>query len=52
MSGKPGKAGNFSCKAGKGAAKPKEPPTCAAGLEYFADDKAKQLGCRKPKNKK
>lgn len=52
MSGKPGKAGNFICKAGKGAAKPKEPLTCAAGLEYFADDKARQLGCRKPKSKK
>ncbi len=51
MIGKPGKAGNFGCKAGKGAMMPKEPMTCAAGLEPYANQKAKQLGCRAPKKK-
>lgn len=49
MVGKPGKAGNFTCKAGKGAMKPAAALACGAGLEYFANDKAKQLGCRKAK---
>ncbi|MFA6314392.1 MAG: hypothetical protein WC681_23165 [Sterolibacterium sp.] len=51
MMGKPGKAGNFGCKAGKGAMMPKEPMTCAAGLEPYTNEKAKQLGCRAPKKK-
>ena len=51
MMGKPGKAGNFGCAAGKGAMMPKEPLTCAVGLEPYANEKAKQLGCRAPKKK-
>ncbi len=49
LSGKMGKAGNFTCKGGKGAAAPTTVLACADGLEYFANDKSKQLGCRKPK---
>jgi len=49
MSGKKGKAGDFSCKGGKGSAAPAKPLACGEGLEYFANDKAKQVGCRKPK---
>lgn len=49
MAGKPGKAGNFTCKAGKGAMKPADALACGAGLEYFTNDRAKQLGCRKAK---
>ncbi|MBI5108410.1 MAG: hypothetical protein HZA62_06645 [Rhodocyclales bacterium] len=52
MSGKPGKAGDFSCKGGKGAVTPAQPLVCGDGLEYFSNDKAKQLGCRKAKGKK
>ncbi len=52
MQGKAGKAGDFTCKGGKGAAAPAKPMTCAAGLEYFANDKAKQVGCRKAKAQK
>ena len=50
--GKQGKAGDFSCKGGKGVASPAKPLSCAEGLEYFANDKAMQLGCRKAKAKK
>ncbi len=52
MSGKAGKAGDFSCKGGKGAVAPAKPLACAEGLEYFANDKSKQLGCRKIKAQK
>lgn len=52
LSGKMGKAGDFSCKGGKGAVAPTTVLVCADGLEYFANDKSKQLGCRKPKAKK
>jgi hypothetical protein len=52
MAGKPGKAGDFTCKGGKGAAKPAAPLACADKLEYFSSDKPMQLGCRKPKAKK
>jgi hypothetical protein len=52
MSGKAGKAGDFSCKGGKGAVAPAQPLTCGDGLEYFSNDKSKQLGCRKAKGKK
>ena len=52
MSGKMGKAGDFTCKGGKGVAAPTTVLVCADGLEYFANDKSKQLGCRKPKAKK
>jgi hypothetical protein len=47
--GKVGKAGEYSCKGGKNAAAPAKAPACGDGLEYFANEKAKQLGCRKPK---
>jgi len=50
--GKTGKAGDFSCKGGKGATAPAKALACADGLEYFANDKAKQVGCRKAKPKK
>ena len=52
MAGKKGKAGDFTCKGGKGAAAPAMALVCADGLEYFANDKTKQLGCRKPKAQK
>lgn len=52
MSGKMGKAGDYSCKGGKGAATPAKPLSCGEGLESFANEKSKQLGCRKPKAKK
>jgi hypothetical protein len=52
MIGKPGKAGDFSCKGGKGAMAPAKPMACAGGLEYFANDKARQVGCRKMKAQK
>lgn len=52
MLGKPGKAGDFLCKGGKGAVAPAKPLACAEGLEYFANDKAKQLGCRRIKAQK
>lgn len=47
MQGKAGKAGDFSCRAGKGAKAPEKAPECAAGLEYFQSKTA--LGCRKAK---
>lgn len=49
MTGKAGKAGDFSCKGGKGATAPAKPLACGEGLEYFVNDKSKQLGCRKAK---
>ena len=49
MVGRMGKAGDFSCKGGKGAMAPAKPLGCAMGLEYFANDKARQVGCRKMK---
>jgi len=52
MIGKAGKAGDFSCKGGKGVTAPAKPLGCADGLEYFANDKARQVGCRKMKGKK
>ncbi len=52
MVGKAGKAGDFSCKGGKGAMVPAQPLACATGLEYFHNDKARQLGCRKLKAQK
>jgi hypothetical protein len=52
MTGKAGKAGDFTCKGGKGAMAPAKPMMCAAGLEYFANDKSQQLGCRKMKAQK
>jgi hypothetical protein len=52
MSGKAGKAGDFSCKGGKDAKAPAQPLACGDGLEYFSNDKSKQLGCRKAKAKK
>jgi hypothetical protein len=45
--GKAGKAGDFNCKAGKGAKAPEKAMTCGAGLEYFQSKAA--LGCRKAK---
>lgn len=47
-----GKAGDFTCKGGKGARAPAQPPVCAEGLEYFANAKSQQLGCRKMKAQK
>ncbi len=47
-----GKAGDFTCKGGKGAMAPAKPLACAEGLEYFANAKSQQLGCRKMKAQK
>ena len=52
MVGKVGKAGDFSCKGGKNAMAPTQPPACATGLEYFQNAKARQVGCRKLKVQK
>lgn len=52
MTGKAGKAGDFTCKGGKGATAPAKPLACADGLEYFVNDKSQQLGCRKVKAQK
>lgn len=52
MTGKAGKAGDFTCKGGKGATAPAKPLPCADGLEYFSNDKSQQLGCRKMKAQK
>lgn len=49
MLGKPGKGGDFACKGGKGAVAPAKPLACGDGLEYFNNEKAQQVGCRKPK---
>lgn len=45
--GKMGKAGDFTCKAGKGAQKPEKALQCKDGLEYFQTKTT--LGCRKAK---
>lgn len=45
MKGKVGKAGDFTCTAGKGAKKPEKVMDCADGLEYFQTKTT--LGCRK-----
>lgn len=42
-----GRAGDFTCKGGRGARAPAQPPVCAEGLEYFVNDNSQQLGCRK-----
>lgn len=47
MKGKPGKAGDFTCAAGKGAKKPEKVLECKDGLEYFQTKSS--LGCRKVK---
>ena len=52
MTGKAGKAGDFTCKGGKDAMAPAKPLACADGLEYFANTKSQQLGCRKIKAQK
>ncbi len=52
MSGRAGKAGDFSCKGGKDAKAPAQPLPCGDGLEFFDNDKSKQLGCRKAKARK
>jgi len=45
MQGKAGKAGDFNCKAGKGAKTPEKMLECPDKLEYFQSKTA--LGCRK-----
>jgi hypothetical protein len=52
MTSKAGKAGDFTCKGGKDAMAPAKPLACADGLEYFANTKSQQLGCRKIKAQK
>jgi hypothetical protein len=52
MIGRMCKAGDFACKGGKKAAAPPQALACGAGLEYFANDKARQVGCRKMKAQK
>jgi hypothetical protein len=47
MQGRPGKAGNFTCKAGKGAKKPEKVMDCGDKLEYFQTKNT--LGCRRSK---
>lgn len=47
MKGKAGKAGDFTCAAGKDAKKPEKVMDCADGLEYFQTKTS--LGCRKAK---
>lgn len=47
LKGKAGKAGDFTCSAGKGAKKPEKVMDCGDKLEYFQTKTA--LGCRKPK---
>jgi hypothetical protein len=47
LQGKLGKAGDFSCKAGKGAKAPERTLSCKDGLEYFQTKS--NLGCRKVK---
>jgi hypothetical protein len=48
LQGKPGKAGDFTCKAGKGAKKPEKVMDCGDKLEYFQTKSA--LGCRQVKS--
>ena len=45
MKGKAGKAGDFTCTAGKGAPKPEKVMDCGDKLEYFQTKST--LGCRK-----
>lgn len=45
LKGKLGAAGDFTCQAGKGAAKPERVIDCGAKLEYFQTSST--LGCRK-----
>lgn len=45
LKGKAGKAGDFTCLAGKGAQKPEKMLECKEGLEYFQTKTT--LGCRK-----
>lgn len=47
LQGKAGKAGDYTCKAGKGAKMPDKPMACADGLEAFQSKTA--AGCRKAK---
>lgn len=47
LKGKPGKAGDFTCTAGKGARKPEKVMDCGDKLEYFQTRTT--LGCRKAK---
>lgn len=47
MQGKVGKAGDYNCKAGKGAKAPEKMAECPDKLEYFQSKTA--LGCRKAK---
>lgn len=47
MRGKAGKAGDFTCTAGKGAKKPEKVMDCGDKLEYFQTKST--LGCRKLK---
>lgn len=47
LKGKPGKAGDFTCTAGKGAKKPEKVLDCGDTLEYFQTKTT--LGCRKVK---
>lgn len=47
LQGKMGKAGDFVCKAGKGAKAPEKVLACKDGLEYFQTKAG--LGCRKAK---
>lgn len=48
LQGKPGKAGDFTCKAGKAAKKPEKVMDCGDKLEYFQTRTA--LGCRQVKS--
>jgi len=47
LRGRAGKAGDFTCTAGKGAKKPERVMNCADNLEYFQTKST--LGCRKLK---
>lgn len=47
MRGKQGKAGDFTCAAGKGAKKPEKAMACGDRLQYFQTKST--LGCRKAK---
>lgn len=49
MIGKVGKAGEFNCKGGKDAKAPAKPLECGQSLEFFSNEKSKQIGCRKVK---
>ena len=47
LKGKKGKAGDFTCRAGKSAKAPEKILDCGPGLEYFQSQAT--LGCRKAK---